>query len=75
MATSSRGAEGVKGKDGKEEMIDKPMVLQASGVAVLCVDWADFAGYRPGESSKRPRLPEWIFRMYNKHGPISENIY
>ncbi|KAI5452133.1 hypothetical protein NCC49_001071 [Naganishia albida] len=29
MATSSRGAEGVKGKDGKEEMIDKPMVLQA----------------------------------------------
>jgi hypothetical protein len=28
MASSSRGAEGVKGKDGKEEMIDKPMVLQ-----------------------------------------------
>lgn len=30
MATSTRGAEGVRGKDGKEEMIDKPMVLQAS---------------------------------------------
>jgi hypothetical protein len=43
MATSSRGAEGVKGKDGKEEMIDKPMVLQVSGDAVHCVDWADFA--------------------------------
>lgn len=30
METSTRGAEGVRGKDGKEEMIDKPMVLQAS---------------------------------------------
>lgn len=30
MANSERGAEGVRGKDGKEEMIDKPMVLQVS---------------------------------------------
>ncbi|KAJ9098701.1 hypothetical protein QFC21_004349 [Naganishia friedmannii] len=32
MANSERGAEGVRGKDGKEEMIDKPMVLQAQRI-------------------------------------------
>lgn len=36
MASSSRGAEGVRGKDGKEEMIDKPMVLQASLYCEQC---------------------------------------
>ncbi|GHJ87451.1 hypothetical protein NliqN6_3853 [Naganishia liquefaciens] len=35
MANSTRGAEGIKGKDGKEEMIDKPMILQASSRAVV----------------------------------------
>lgn len=29
MKDSSRGAEALKGKDGREEMIDRPMVLQA----------------------------------------------
>jgi hypothetical protein len=30
MSSSKRGAEGLKGEDGREEMIDRPMVLQAS---------------------------------------------
>lgn len=43
MATSSRGAEGVKGKDGKEEMIDKPMVLQVRQNVVRLLRYgADF---------------------------------
>lgn len=29
MRSSSRGAEGIRTEDGKEEMIDKPMILQA----------------------------------------------
>jgi hypothetical protein len=28
MSSSERGAEGLRGVDGREEMIDRPMVLQ-----------------------------------------------
>jgi hypothetical protein len=37
MASSKRGAEGLRGADGREEMIDRPMVLQVS----LCVRGSD----------------------------------
>lgn len=35
MSSSKRGAEGLKGEDGREEMIDRPMVLQESVCVAL----------------------------------------
>jgi hypothetical protein len=43
MSSSKRGAEGLRGADGREEMIDRPMVLQVGRSPPIVNGHADAA--------------------------------